>query len=151
MQLKGVIPALVTPFDSNGKIDFARFEKLLVKLDRLLRGSTAIQCPTDVQRGGEGSLDVQDRATLEVSAVWIAQIVTEQTRHELRDVRQQLCGDLICMRRYRNSCGKPLVLSYQPGRHEAAVTDTGNTDAPRVGDSPFDQKITPLVKPAMKT
>jgi 4-hydroxy-tetrahydrodipicolinate synthase len=32
MQLKGVIPALVTPFDSNGKIDFARFEKLLVKL-----------------------------------------------------------------------------------------------------------------------
>jgi 4-hydroxy-tetrahydrodipicolinate synthase len=32
MQLKGVIPALVTPFDSNGKIDFALFEKLLVKL-----------------------------------------------------------------------------------------------------------------------
>ena len=32
MQLKGVIPALVTPFDANGKIDFALFEKLLVKL-----------------------------------------------------------------------------------------------------------------------
>jgi 4-hydroxy-tetrahydrodipicolinate synthase len=32
MQLKGVIPALVTPFDANGKIDFVLFEKLLVKL-----------------------------------------------------------------------------------------------------------------------
>jgi 4-hydroxy-tetrahydrodipicolinate synthase len=32
MQLKGVIPALVTPFDANGKIDFMLFEKLLVKL-----------------------------------------------------------------------------------------------------------------------
>jgi 4-hydroxy-tetrahydrodipicolinate synthase len=32
MQLKGVLPALVTPFDANGKIDFALFEKLLVKL-----------------------------------------------------------------------------------------------------------------------
>jgi 4-hydroxy-tetrahydrodipicolinate synthase len=32
MQLKGVMPALVTPFDLNGKIDFALFEKLLVKL-----------------------------------------------------------------------------------------------------------------------
>jgi 4-hydroxy-tetrahydrodipicolinate synthase len=32
MQLKGVMPALVTPFDANGKIDFALFEKLLVKL-----------------------------------------------------------------------------------------------------------------------
>lgn len=32
MKLKGVIPALVTPFDSDGRIDFACFEKLLVKL-----------------------------------------------------------------------------------------------------------------------
>ena len=32
MRLKGVMPALVTPFDSNGKIDFALFEKLLMKL-----------------------------------------------------------------------------------------------------------------------
>lgn len=32
MQLRGVIPALVTPFDANGKIDFVLFEKLLVKL-----------------------------------------------------------------------------------------------------------------------
>jgi 4-hydroxy-tetrahydrodipicolinate synthase len=32
MQLKGVIPALVTPFDANGKIDFMLFEKLLMKL-----------------------------------------------------------------------------------------------------------------------
>jgi 4-hydroxy-tetrahydrodipicolinate synthase len=32
MQLKGVMPALVTPFDSNGKIDFALFGKLLAKL-----------------------------------------------------------------------------------------------------------------------
>ena len=32
MQLKGVLPALVTPFDANGKIDFALFEKLLLKL-----------------------------------------------------------------------------------------------------------------------
>jgi 4-hydroxy-tetrahydrodipicolinate synthase len=32
MQLKGVMPALVTPFDSNGRIDFGLFEKLLVKL-----------------------------------------------------------------------------------------------------------------------
>ena len=31
-QLRGVLPALVTPFDANGRIDFARFEKLLVKL-----------------------------------------------------------------------------------------------------------------------
>jgi 4-hydroxy-tetrahydrodipicolinate synthase len=32
MQLKGVMPALVTPFDSNGRIDFGLFEKLLAKL-----------------------------------------------------------------------------------------------------------------------
>jgi 4-hydroxy-tetrahydrodipicolinate synthase len=32
MQLKGVLPALVTPFNSKGKIDFLRFEKLLAKL-----------------------------------------------------------------------------------------------------------------------
>lgn len=32
MQLAGVLPALVTPFDDNGKIDFNRFEKLLAKL-----------------------------------------------------------------------------------------------------------------------
>ena len=32
MKLTGVIPALVTPFDANGKIDFKAFEKLLTKL-----------------------------------------------------------------------------------------------------------------------
>lgn len=32
MQLKGVLPALVTPFDAQGRIDFAQFEKLLLKL-----------------------------------------------------------------------------------------------------------------------
>jgi 4-hydroxy-tetrahydrodipicolinate synthase len=32
MKLAGVMPALVTPFDEAGKIDFARFEKLLLKL-----------------------------------------------------------------------------------------------------------------------
>ena len=32
MKLTGVMPALVTPFDSNGKIDFNAFEKLLTKL-----------------------------------------------------------------------------------------------------------------------
>ena len=32
MQLKGVMPALVTPFDAEGKIDFKAYEKLLTKL-----------------------------------------------------------------------------------------------------------------------
>ena len=32
MKMTGVMPALVTPFDANGKIDFNRFEKLLHKL-----------------------------------------------------------------------------------------------------------------------
>jgi 4-hydroxy-tetrahydrodipicolinate synthase len=32
MILKGVMPALVTPFDANGNIDFRAFEKLLTKL-----------------------------------------------------------------------------------------------------------------------
>jgi 4-hydroxy-tetrahydrodipicolinate synthase len=32
MKLTGVMPALVTPFDGEGKIDFAAFEKLLAKL-----------------------------------------------------------------------------------------------------------------------
>ncbi len=32
MKLKGVMPALVTPFNDQGKIDFYRFEKLLTKL-----------------------------------------------------------------------------------------------------------------------
>ncbi|MDX8518165.1 dihydrodipicolinate synthase family protein [Mesorhizobium dulcispinae] len=32
MKLKGVMPALVTPFDAAGKIDFKAFEKLLTKL-----------------------------------------------------------------------------------------------------------------------
>ena len=32
MRLTGVMPALVTPFDAAGKIDFGRFEKLLTKL-----------------------------------------------------------------------------------------------------------------------
>lgn len=32
MQLSGVMPALVTPFDASGKIDFKAFEKLLVHL-----------------------------------------------------------------------------------------------------------------------
>jgi 4-hydroxy-tetrahydrodipicolinate synthase len=32
MKLTGVIPALVTPFDDNGKIDFKAFEKLLTIL-----------------------------------------------------------------------------------------------------------------------
>ncbi|MBL0373956.1 dihydrodipicolinate synthase family protein [Rhizobium sp. KVB221] len=32
MKLRGVMPALVTPFDTHGKIDFAAFEKLLTKL-----------------------------------------------------------------------------------------------------------------------
>lgn len=32
MKLTGVMPALVTPFDGNGKIDFHLFEKLLTKL-----------------------------------------------------------------------------------------------------------------------
>jgi 4-hydroxy-tetrahydrodipicolinate synthase len=32
MKLTGVIPALVTPFDEKGQIDFAAFEKLLLKL-----------------------------------------------------------------------------------------------------------------------
>jgi 4-hydroxy-tetrahydrodipicolinate synthase len=32
MRLTGVMPALVTPFDEAGKIDFAKFEKLLTKL-----------------------------------------------------------------------------------------------------------------------
>jgi 4-hydroxy-tetrahydrodipicolinate synthase len=32
MKLSGVIPALVTPFDDAGEIDFRRFEKLLTKL-----------------------------------------------------------------------------------------------------------------------
>jgi 4-hydroxy-tetrahydrodipicolinate synthase len=32
MKLTGVIPAVVTPFDANGKIDFKAFEKLLTKL-----------------------------------------------------------------------------------------------------------------------
>lgn len=32
MKLQGVLPALVTPFDANGKIDFKAFEKLLIHL-----------------------------------------------------------------------------------------------------------------------
>lgn len=32
MKLKGVMPALVTPFDADGKIDFKAYEKLLTKL-----------------------------------------------------------------------------------------------------------------------
>src|SRR5437879_1670373 len=32
MKLSGVMPALVTPFDTNNKIDFKAFEKLLVHL-----------------------------------------------------------------------------------------------------------------------
>jgi 4-hydroxy-tetrahydrodipicolinate synthase len=32
MKLTGVMPALVTPYDANGKIDFKAFEKLLTKL-----------------------------------------------------------------------------------------------------------------------
>ena len=32
MKLSGVMPALVTPFDANGKVDFKAFEKLLVHL-----------------------------------------------------------------------------------------------------------------------
>lgn len=32
MKLSGVMPALVTPFDANGKVDFTAFEKLLVHL-----------------------------------------------------------------------------------------------------------------------
>ncbi|MGH8209262.1 MAG: dihydrodipicolinate synthase family protein [Steroidobacteraceae bacterium] len=32
MKLTGVLPALVTPFDDGGKIDFGKFEKLLLKL-----------------------------------------------------------------------------------------------------------------------
>lgn len=32
MKLSGVMPALITPFDANGKIDFKAFEKLLVHL-----------------------------------------------------------------------------------------------------------------------
>lgn len=32
MKLTGLMPALVTPFDANGKIDFKAFEKLLTKL-----------------------------------------------------------------------------------------------------------------------
>jgi 4-hydroxy-tetrahydrodipicolinate synthase len=32
MKLKGVMPALVTPFDANGKIDFKAYGKLLTKL-----------------------------------------------------------------------------------------------------------------------
>lgn len=32
MKLTGVMPALVTPFDDKGKIDFGKFEKLLTKL-----------------------------------------------------------------------------------------------------------------------
>jgi dihydrodipicolinate synthase/N-acetylneuraminate lyase len=32
MKLKGVMPALVTPFDANYKIDFKAYEKLLTKL-----------------------------------------------------------------------------------------------------------------------
>ena len=32
MKLTGVLPALVTPFDAMGKIDFKAFEKLLTKL-----------------------------------------------------------------------------------------------------------------------
>lgn len=32
MKLTGVMPALVTPFDDDGKIDFGRFERLLLKL-----------------------------------------------------------------------------------------------------------------------
>ena len=32
MKLQGVMPALVTPFDANGKIDFKAFEKLLTHL-----------------------------------------------------------------------------------------------------------------------
>lgn len=32
MKLSGVMPALVTPFDANGRIDFKAFEKLLVHL-----------------------------------------------------------------------------------------------------------------------
>ena len=32
MKLSGVIPALVTPYDANGAIDFAAFEVLLTQL-----------------------------------------------------------------------------------------------------------------------
>ena len=32
MKLTGVMPALVTPYDAHGKIDFTAFEKLLTKL-----------------------------------------------------------------------------------------------------------------------
>lgn len=32
MKLSGVLPALVTPFDANGNIDFKAFEKLMLKL-----------------------------------------------------------------------------------------------------------------------
>ena len=32
MKLTGVLPALVTPFDADGKIDFAAFERLMAKL-----------------------------------------------------------------------------------------------------------------------
>ena len=32
MKLTGVLPALVTPFDADGKVDFTQLGKLLLKL-----------------------------------------------------------------------------------------------------------------------
>ncbi len=60
MKLTGVLPALVTPFDGDGKIDFGKFEKLLLKL-RAAGVSGWVVCGTT---GEYNAMTAQERASV---------------------------------------------------------------------------------------
>jgi 4-hydroxy-tetrahydrodipicolinate synthase len=60
MKLAGVMPALVTPFDDDGKIDFGKFERLLLKL-RAAGVSGWVPCGST---GEYNALTAQERASV---------------------------------------------------------------------------------------
>lgn len=60
MKLTGVMPALVTPFDDDGKIDFDKFERLLLKL-RAAGVSGWVPCGTT---GEYNAMTAQERASV---------------------------------------------------------------------------------------
>ncbi len=70
-------------------------------------------------------------------------MVREKDGHEVWNIRQQVCGDVVTRRRNRCARGKPSVLRDEPGAHEASIAHACHAYTIRIDKPGLDEIVEP--------
>lgn len=99
----------------------------------LARWCAAIQRPTNVERRRLDLMGKHYRATGVVISSGLVKFAPQTHGVEEWDVRCEVLAYPVGYGRERHRRRKSLVLSNEPGRHEAPIAPAGNPDALRIG------------------